>query len=252
MRDAAEDQRAAGREPVRVPADAGRRVVIRSAPGGARGARRRRARSTPSVVEQRERLVVVEAEVLGRVRVAGQRDRVAGVDHHLQERARRVDLADRLAQPGRRDLDGDARLGDALHRDLVEVAQVPVGPRALGAPQYLTRSGWARMSNIPLAAASPSHSKYVRQTLVGRARRRPDVVAVVVQRAVAEEVDRADDVVPVAALEQLGHAVLAARDEVGLDAQRGRSARARRRSRRRGRRGPSGARARAARPRAPR
>ena len=53
--------------------------------------------------------------------------------------------------------------------------------------------------------------------LLGRARRRPDVVLVVVERAVADEVDRADDVVEVAAGQQLGHAVLAARDEVGLD-----------------------------------
>ena len=45
----------------------------------------------------------------------------------------------------------------------------------------------------------------------------PDVVAVVVDRVVAQEVDRADDVVPVARLEQVGHAVLATGDEVGLD-----------------------------------
>ena len=131
----------------------------RSAPAAARGARTRRARSTPSVVEQLERLVVAEAELVGRVGVAGQRDRVAGVDDHLQERAGRVDLADRLAQPGGRDLDGDPGLGDPLHRDLVVEARV--ARRAAGArgPRCLTRSGWARMSYRPLRAASPSHSK---------------------------------------------------------------------------------------------
>ena len=55
--------------------------------------------------------------------------------------------------------------------------------------------------------------------VVGRAAGVPDVEAVVVQRAVGEEVDRADDVVPVAPLEQRAHALLAARDEVRLDAQ---------------------------------
>ena len=124
------------------------------------------------LVEELERLVVVAPDVLGGVGVAGEHDRVAGVEHHLQEGARGVQLADRLAQPGGRDLDGDARLGDALHGDLVVVAQVALGPRALRGPQYLTMSGWARMSNRPLIAASPSHSKYVRQTLSGDETRR--------------------------------------------------------------------------------
>jgi hypothetical protein len=70
----------------------------------------------------------------------------------------------------------------------------------------------------PAQARLASHSKYVRHTRSGERRGRPDVVAVVVERAVADEVDRADHVVQVAAVEQLGHAVLAARDEVGLDA----------------------------------
>ena len=107
------------------------------------GSRRRSRRSktasspTPSSPSSRQRLVVVAAEVLGRVGVAGQRDRVAGVDHHLQERARRVQLADGLAQAGGGDLDRDARRGDRLDRDVVEAAQVAVGPRPPGGAPVL-------------------------------------------------------------------------------------------------------------------
>jgi hypothetical protein len=55
--------------------------------------------------------------------------------------------------------------------------------------------------------------------LVGGLGPGPDVVAVVVERAIPEEVDGAEHVVPRAVLQEPGHAVLAARDEVGLDAQ---------------------------------
>jgi hypothetical protein len=68
------------------------------------------------------------------VRVGRQRDRVARVDDHLEEREVGVQLADGLAQAGGRHLDGDPRVGDALHRPVVEAAQVALGPRALGAP----------------------------------------------------------------------------------------------------------------------
>jgi hypothetical protein len=57
------------------------------------------------------------------------------------------------------------------------------------------------------------------QTRSGDGAAGPHVVELVVDGLVAEEVHRADDVVPRALLEQLGHAVLAAGDEVGLDAQ---------------------------------
>ena len=45
----------------------------------------------------------------------------------------------------------------------------------------------------------------------------PDAVVVHVDRVVAQEVDRADHVVEVALLEQVGHAVLGAGNEVRLD-----------------------------------
>ena len=53
--------------------------------------------------------------------------------------------------------------------------------------------------------------------LVGVAAALPDVPALVVDRVVADEVDRADDVVEVARLEQVRGAVLGAGDEVALD-----------------------------------
>ena len=54
---------------------------------------------------------------------------------------------------------------------------------------------------------------------VGVAAPVPDVPPLVVDRVVADEVDRADDVVEVALLEQVGGAVLGAGDEVALDAE---------------------------------
>ena len=118
------------------------------------------ARSTPSSLEQLERLLVARADVLRAVRVAGERHRHARFHAHLQERRRRVDLADGLAQPGGRDLDGDARLGDRFDRGLVVAAQVALRARAaVRGPQIFTRSGWARMSNRPLRAASATVSK---------------------------------------------------------------------------------------------
>ena len=79
---------------------------------------------TPSALEQLERAVVVGADVLGPVGVAGERDGHAGLEAHLEERRRGVDLAGALAQPGGRDLDRDARLGDPGDRELVVAAQV--------------------------------------------------------------------------------------------------------------------------------
>ena len=86
-----------------------------------------RARVTPSDSSSSTARLVLEAELVGLVRVAGQRQRAAGVDQHLQERHGRVQLADRLAQPGGRDLDGDARLRERLDGGLVVAAQVASG-----------------------------------------------------------------------------------------------------------------------------
>ncbi len=53
--------------------------------------------------------------------------------------------------------------------------------------------------------------------LLGAVTAIPDAVVVHVDRVIAQEVDGADDVVEVAALEQVGRAILGAGDEVGLD-----------------------------------
>jgi hypothetical protein len=121
-----------------------------------------------------------------------------------------------LRSPGGRHLDRDARLGDPLHGAVVEAAQVALGARALRPPDLDevrvgedVEQAAARGLAEPLEVRAPH--------LVGRRRGVPDVVAVVVDGVLAEEVDRADHVVPGAVLEQRGHAVLAAGDEVGLD-----------------------------------
>src|SRR5947209_3632205 len=75
-----------------------------------------RERACAYAVEQLERVVVAVGEVVRRVRIRRQGDRAAGFEAHLEEGTRRVDLADRLAQPGGRDLDRDVRLRYAVHR----------------------------------------------------------------------------------------------------------------------------------------
>ena len=86
------------------------------------------------VRERGQRVVVAEAELVGHVRVARQRDRQAGVDGHLQQRRRRVELADRLAQPGGGDLHRDAGVEHRLDGGLVVVARVALRQRARAAP----------------------------------------------------------------------------------------------------------------------
>ena len=105
--DAAEDQRAAATSRWESQPMPVRTLIGRSAPAAACGGRTPRSRRRRASSSSSSARVVLEAELLGRVGVAGQRDRVARVDDHLQERAVGVDLADRLAQPGGRDLDGD-------------------------------------------------------------------------------------------------------------------------------------------------
>src|SRR4051794_40328378 len=71
-------------------------------------------------VQEADRLAVAEADLLGQVGVGGERETGAGLDAHLGEGARRIELAHRLAQARCGDLDGDAALGDRLDRGLVE------------------------------------------------------------------------------------------------------------------------------------
>ena len=129
--DAAEDQ----------PPPRGEAVRVDPEPGPHPSGSIRRARFsktaisfTPQSLEQLDRLLVAVGEVLGPVGVAGERDRDARVDRHLEHRPRRVDLADRLAQPGGRDLHRDARVEHRLDRRLVVEARVLGRLRAAGAP----------------------------------------------------------------------------------------------------------------------
>ena len=73
------------------------------------------------------------------------------------------------------------------------------------------------MSKRPERAHSASDGEVAAPDLVGVALALPDVPAGVIDRGVADEVDRADDVVEVARLEQRGGAVLGGRDVVALD-----------------------------------
>ena len=161
-------------------------------------ARTRRARSTPSSLEQ------LDAPRSYRSRAARARGRRCdsatgqpGVEAHLEERRRRVDLADRLAQPGGGHLDRDVRLGDPLHRQLVEAAQVAVGPRPRAAPD-LDEVGVGE--DVEQAACAPprraSRSSAPRPSRGRRARRPRRPSRRWSTRLVAEEVDRADHVVP--------------------------------------------------------
>ena len=67
------------------------------------------------------------AHLLRRVGVGGEREAGAGLDAHLGEGRRRVDLGDRLAQARGRDLDRDPALSDRLDRRLVVVAGIAIG-----------------------------------------------------------------------------------------------------------------------------
>ena len=151
------------------------------------------------------------------MRVRGEREVGAGLDAHLGEGARRVDLADRLAQPGGRDLDRDAGLGDRLDERLVVEARVALGRRPVGAPDLdQVRVG----DDVEEAGAGQlgRQREVAAPELVGVADRLPDVVALVVDGAVRRRgsgPSRPRSRSP--RLEQVGDPVLAARDEVALD-----------------------------------
>ena len=86
------------------------------------------------LAQQLDGRLVAVTDIHRLVRVRRQRELQPGVEAHVDERRRRVDLADRLAQAGRRHLDGHAGLGERLDRGLVEEAQVGVRQRPLLAP----------------------------------------------------------------------------------------------------------------------
>ena len=158
--------------------------------------------------------------------VGGEGEGHAGLDAQLGEGARRVELADRLAQAGGRDLDRDPALGDRLDRGLVEAAQVALGQRPGPAPD-LDQVGVGEDVEEAASGRTRPAPRSSAPDLVGVALALPDVVAVVVDGArLADEVDRADDVVEVARLEQRRGALLGAGDVVALDPELQRRARA--------------------------
>ena len=148
--DAAEHEPAALLQPVRVPADAG-------ALAHPSGSRRRLAplehrdlldADLSQPAPRRARIRSRAGRARGRRSTAPPGGPPRGTSRGSARR--RIDLPDRLAQPGGGDLDRDVGVRDPLHRALVEAAQVAVRASA-PSPQTLTRSGWARMSNRPRA-----------------------------------------------------------------------------------------------------
>src|SRR6478735_5979543 len=80
-------------------------------------------------LEELDRPVIAEADLLGKVGVGGEGKGRACLDAHLGEAPSRIDLSDRLAQAGGRDLDRDPALRDRLDRGLVEEARIALGQR---------------------------------------------------------------------------------------------------------------------------
>src|SRR5918992_1384656 len=85
-------------------------------------------------LQELDRFVICMPDLPGDVRVRGKRDRATGLEAHLEQRGRRVDLPHRLSETCCRDLDRHVGLGDPVHRSLVEAAQVAVRPRRLRTP----------------------------------------------------------------------------------------------------------------------
>ena len=221
--DPAEDQAAALREAVAVVADPDASSAQSSRTAAPSGSRRRWRRSKTQISldaelgEELERALVAEADLLGQVGVGGEREDGPRLDAHLGEGGRRVELADRLAQPGGRDLDRDPALGDRLDRRLVEVARVALGQRPGAAPD-LDQVGVGE----DVEEAGARRTRRAPRSSAARPRRGRPLPSQTSQPSwstarLADEVDRADHVVEVARLEQRRGAVLGAGDEVALD-----------------------------------
>ena len=215
--------------------------ISRPARAGARRPSNTQISLDADLLEQRERVLVAEAELVGRVGVARERDRQPGADRLLEEAARGVDLADRLAQPGGRDLDRHAAVEEALDGRLVVAPQVAARHRRVAAP-HLHEVGVGHDVEQPGAGRLADRLEVAPPHLLGRLAAAPHAEVLHVDRLVGDEVHGADDVVPLAGVEEVREPVLAAGHEVGLDARAaGRSPRARTRSRRRRRRAPTSA-----------
>src|SRR5260221_12107290 len=73
--------------------------------------------------------LIAEADLLGQVGVGGKREGGAGLDAHLGKAPRWIQLTDRLAQPGGRDLNRAPARRACLHRRPIQATQVALPPR---------------------------------------------------------------------------------------------------------------------------
>jgi hypothetical protein len=144
----------------------------------------------PQLVEELHGAVVFEADLLGEVGVGGEGEDGARLDAHLGELPRGVELADRLADAGGRDLDRDPGLGDRFDRGLVEAPQVAIGQRPRAAPD-LDQVGVGEDVVEAGAGAVGDRLEVAAPDLIGVAVAVPDVEAVVVDGRIslADEVD---------------------------------------------------------------
>src|SRR5665811_1400019 len=138
----------------------------------------------PEPGEELERPLIAVTDLLGQVGVGGECEGNAGIDAHLGEGAGRVELADRLAQPGGGELDRDPALGDRLNRGLVEVARVALGQRPRATPD-LDQVGVGEDVEEAAAGALGERLEVAPPDLVGVALPLPDVPALVVDRPLA-------------------------------------------------------------------
>ena len=169
-------------------------------------------------LERGDRAVVAEPDLLGPVGIGGERKDSPGLDAHLREGARRVELADGLAEARRRDLNRDPAVGDRCDGRLVEMTGIALGQRVRAAP-HLDQVGVRQDVEEPRPGALGKCLEVAPPNLVGVARPLPDVPARMVDGVIADEVNGADHVVEVASRQQLGGASLGAGDEVALDPQ---------------------------------
>src|SRR5260221_5523423 len=160
--------------------------------------------------------LIAEADLLGQVGVGGEREGAASTDAYVGKARRWIQLTDRLAKPGGRDLNRDPARRDCLHRRLIEATEVALRQRPGAAPD-LDQVGVGEDVEKAAAGALGERLEVAPPDLVGVPPSLPDVPALVVDRRLTEEVDRADHVVEVTRLEQVGGAVLGSGHEVALD-----------------------------------
>src|ERR1044072_4758360 len=172
----------------------------------------------PDLSEEIERPVVAEADMLRQGGVGGEAEASAALTAHLSKGARGVDLANRLAQPGGRDLDRDPAGSDRFNRRLVEEAGIALGQRPGAAPNLDQIRVGEDVEEATVSALS-KRVEVAPPDLVRVAPVLPDVPTLVVDRALSDEVDRADHVIEVVCLQQGRGAILGAGNEVALDSQ---------------------------------